>query len=148
MKSLVKVAVAIIVTASFAAACSKKDACSNIHDYAPAGLSVDWEGYNSVETVAKYFQGHDSTIVAHIDEQIDVYGYFRTDNYWCYLTSDSIPPYRYAIPLYIPEGMQVPTIDRQGVNRLTTRIATLPWDTACHSIKLSLTLQSINNENQ
>ena len=148
MKSLIKTAVAIIVTVSFAAACSKNDACRNTYDYAPAGLSVDWDGYNSVETVAKYFKGYDSTIVAHIGNLIDVYGYFRPDNYWCYLTSDSIPPYRYTIPLYIPEGMQVTTIDRQGVNRLTTQIATLPWDTACHSIKLSLTLQSINNENQ
>lgn len=143
---MLKTTIAIIVLAVLAEACSKKESCGSIY-YAPTGISIDWEGYNDVETVAKYFLGHDSTIAAHLDEPINVCGYFRSD-YWCYLTSDSVPPYRYSIPLYIPEGMSFQSINWERKNYITAQIYTLPWDTLCHSIKLQLILKSINNENQ
>ena len=119
-----------------ALACEKKQTCDTT-PYPPSGISIDWANINSVENVANYFQGHDSVIEQHKNEFLEVFGYIRVHGESpcekAFLTSDSVQPYRYLIPLYFLDTKKGEIWDNtSGPKRLQAKILAFESEDKCH----------------
>ena len=74
MKNTDRILIVALIAISFALTGCKEES----EDNAPAGLSISWTDYNTVDAVQKYFVCHPATLKSHAGDTIRVSGYCST----------------------------------------------------------------------